>query len=82
MILLALSLAIALAQKSNDLWLLDYLLIAGCVLGLLGAAIPLAQSFLNWEGGKIEWATWGRFGIGLIGLSAMLGLLCLFRATG
>jgi hypothetical protein len=82
MILLALLPAVALVKTPNELEVLDYLLVAGCALGFLGATIPLVLSFMNSEGAEIDWVIWGGFGIGLIGLSAMLALVYVFSATG
>jgi hypothetical protein len=81
MILLVFSLAVALAQTPNDLKPLDYLLVAGCVLGLLGTTIPLIRSFMNSDGGEIDWLSWGQMGTSLIALLAMLGILWLLRVT-
>jgi hypothetical protein len=58
--------ALALTRHPADLEILDLLLIGGCVVGFFGAAIPLALSLFNVDGGDIKWETWGRLGLGLI----------------
>jgi hypothetical protein len=81
MILLVFSLAIELAQTPNDLKPLDYLLVAGCVLGLLGTTIALMLSFMNSDGGEIDWLSWGQMGTSVFALLAMLAILWLLGWT-
>jgi hypothetical protein len=68
------------ALKSlDDLTAIDLLLVLGCIVGFLGAAIPLTLFFLNVDGADINWERWGRFGMGLfaVAVSAVLWLALL-----
>jgi len=62
-----------LSQSSDSLTLIDFLLIGGCIVGLLGVTIPVMLFFFNVDGGDIDWDAWGCVGFGLVAAVVPLG---------
>jgi hypothetical protein len=66
--------ASGLGQSLDSLTAVDVLLIVGCMVGLIGVAVPLALFVFNVDGADLDWEQWGRFGLGLIAVAASTAL--------